>query len=47
MLVNQGFWKMAHEARTDWSMLLGLVFLLVVGGGAWSVDAWLGRKSGS
>jgi uncharacterized membrane protein YphA (DoxX/SURF4 family) len=47
MLVNQGFWKMAHEARTDWSMLLGLVFLLVVGGGAWSVDGWFGRRSGS
>lgn len=22
ILANQGFWKMAHEARTDWSMLL-------------------------
>jgi hypothetical protein len=24
---------MAHEARTDWSMLLGSVFLLMVGAG--------------
>ena len=39
ILLDQGFWKMAHEARTDWSMLLGSVFLLVVGGGAWSLDA--------
>ena len=36
---NQGFWKMAHEARTDWSMLLGSLFLLIVGAGAISIDA--------
>ncbi len=38
ILLDQGFWKMAHEARTDWSMFLGSVFLLVVGGGKWSLD---------
>ncbi|HKB41779.1 MAG TPA: DoxX family protein [Gemmataceae bacterium] len=43
ILLNEGFWKMAHEARTDWSMLLGSLFLLVVGAGAWSVDALLAR----
>ncbi|HLG55232.1 MAG TPA: DoxX family protein [Vicinamibacterales bacterium] len=32
MLVNEGFWAMAHEARTDWSMTLGALFLLVAGG---------------
>jgi putative oxidoreductase len=36
-----GFWGMAHEARTDWSMLLGSIFLLIVGAGAWSLDARL------
>jgi uncharacterized membrane protein YphA (DoxX/SURF4 family) len=36
-----GFWGMAHEARTDFSMLLGSIFLLVVGAGAWSFDARL------
>jgi putative oxidoreductase len=36
-----GLWGMAHEARTDWAMLLGSVFLLLVGAGAWSVDARL------
>jgi len=41
MLADQGFWAMAHEARTDWSMTLGLVFLLIVGAGPWSLDAWL------
>jgi uncharacterized membrane protein YphA (DoxX/SURF4 family) len=39
ILMNDGFWKMAHEGRTDWSMLLGLSFLLIVGAGRWSVDA--------
>ena len=34
---------MAHEARTDYAMLFGLLFLLVVGAGPWSVDAWLAR----
>lgn len=45
ILLHDGFWKMAHEARTDWSMLLGSLFLLVVGAGAWSVDAMLARKA--
>ena len=37
-LKSYGFWSMAHEARTDVSMFLGLLFLLVVGAGSWSVD---------
>src|ERR1022692_3872100 len=45
ILLNEGFWKMAHEARTDWAMLLGSVFLLVVGAGAWSLDAVFAQKS--
>lgn len=47
MLLNEGFWKMAHEARTDWAMILGSIFLLVVGAGSWSVDAIIGRTSNS
>ncbi len=35
-LAKNGLWGTLHEARTDVSMLLGLVFLLLVGGGAWS-----------
>jgi uncharacterized membrane protein YphA (DoxX/SURF4 family) len=38
-----GFWSMAHEARTDWAMLLGSLFLLIVGAGLWSLDALLAR----
>ena len=41
MLASQGFWHMAHEARTDWSMLLGSLYLLVAGAGRWSLDARL------
>jgi uncharacterized membrane protein YphA (DoxX/SURF4 family)/plastocyanin len=40
-----GFWAMLHEARTDWSMLLGSVFLGIVGAGPWSLDARLARRS--
>lgn len=39
-----GFWGFAHETRTDWSMLLGSLFLLIVGAGWWSLDARLQRK---
>jgi putative oxidoreductase len=37
---------MAHEARTDWSMLLAATFLLIVGAGAWSVDRRLAASAG-
>jgi uncharacterized membrane protein YphA (DoxX/SURF4 family) len=39
MLGEQGFWHMAHESRTDWSMTLGSLYLLIVGAGRWSFDA--------
>jgi putative oxidoreductase len=39
-----GFWGMAHEARTDFSMLLGSFFLLIVGAGVLSLDARLGAN---
>ena len=38
-LPRYGFWSMMHEARTDFSMWLGLLFLLIVGAGRWSFDA--------
>ena len=47
ILLSNGFWAMAHEARTDWSMLLGALFLLLVGAGPWSLDARIGRRAGS
>jgi putative oxidoreductase len=42
-LPRYGFLSIMHEARTDFSMLLGLFSLLIVGAGAWSVDAVLAR----
>lgn len=43
-LPTYGFWSMAHESRVDITMLLGAIFLLLVGAGGWSIDARLGRK---
>jgi len=40
ILMQKGFWSMAHEARTDYCMVLGSLTLLLLGGGTWSVDAW-------
>jgi uncharacterized membrane protein YphA (DoxX/SURF4 family) len=44
MLFAKGFWVTAHEARTDWAMILGLVFLAIVGGGRWSADDIIVRR---
>lgn len=38
ILASQGFWEMMHASRTDFSMLLGSIFLLIRGGGMWSMD---------
>lgn len=38
MLHTHGVWAMLHEARTDFSMMLGLLFLLIVGGGGLALD---------
>ncbi len=43
-LAQYGFWSMAHEGRADFSMLMGLLFLLIVGGGPWSADARLAQR---
>ena len=38
---DQGFWFMVSDARTDFAMTMSLLFLIGVGAGAWSFDAWL------
>jgi uncharacterized membrane protein YphA (DoxX/SURF4 family) len=43
ILLDKGFWAMAHEARTDFAMLLGSIFLLIVGAGRYSIDARLNK----
>ncbi len=38
---HQGFWFMVSDARTDFAMLMLLLFLIRTGAGRWSVDASL------
>jgi uncharacterized membrane protein YphA (DoxX/SURF4 family) len=40
-----GFWGFAHETRTDFSMIVGSLFLLLVGAGPWSLDARLAART--
>lgn len=38
LLIEKGFWPMAHEYRTDFAMTLCLIYLLSYGGGKLSLD---------
>ena len=46
-LSRYGFWSMMHEARTDFDMLLGSLYLLIEGAGTWSLDALVARMQGA
>jgi uncharacterized membrane protein YphA (DoxX/SURF4 family) len=41
---DQGFWFMVSDGRTDFAMTMSLLFLISVGAGSWSLDAWLWRE---
>lgn len=41
IFVSDGIWGVLHASRTDLSMLLGNIFLLMQGGGRWSLDLML------
>ena len=43
ILLKSGFWPMEAEARTDYAMLMGLIFLLLAGPGCLSLDAHFSR----
>jgi uncharacterized membrane protein YphA (DoxX/SURF4 family) len=43
ILFKSGFWPMEAEARTDYAMLLGLIFLLLAGSGCLSLDSHFSR----
>jgi len=43
-LSRYGFWSMMHEARNDFCMLLGLIYLCIEGAGQWSIDSWMARR---
>jgi putative oxidoreductase len=44
ILVEKGFWSMAHEARTDFAMTILLIHLLIFGGGRWSIDSKINKS---
>jgi putative oxidoreductase len=44
ILMHKGFWPAEAEARADYSMFMSSFFLLIVGAGAMSLDAWWVRK---
>jgi putative oxidoreductase len=39
-----GIWAVLHEVRSEYAQLLTVLFLLVNGPGAWSLDAVLGKR---
>jgi uncharacterized membrane protein YphA (DoxX/SURF4 family) len=43
VLFKSGFWPTEAEARTDYSMLMGLIFLVLAGSGCLSLDAHFSR----
>jgi len=45
---GQGGWRClvaAHDREPDFCMLLGSIFLLIVGAGAWSIDTKLAGQA--
>jgi len=46
-LPRYGFWGMLHEGRLDCCMLLGALYLVIEGAGAWPLDARLSRDLAS
>ena len=43
--LDRGFWVMAHEARTDYLMLLGATFVSFMRAGPWSVESKLTART--
>ena len=44
MFVQKGFWPAVHESRLDFTMLLSLIFILIVGAGICSIDEKLAKS---
>ena len=38
LLATRGFWTFLHDYRTDFSLTLLLILLIIYGGGKWSTD---------
>jgi putative oxidoreductase len=39
-----GIWAVLHEVRSEYAQMMSVLFLGIVGPGAWSLDAVLGRR---
>jgi putative oxidoreductase len=46
ILLNDGFWKMAHDSRTDFAMTMLILFILIYGAGK-SLDLSVFRRKRS
>lgn len=44
IILEKGFWQMAHEYRTDFAMTILLIFLIIFGAGRLSADETLIKK---
>jgi len=44
ILLEKGFWQMAHDSRTDFAMTVLIIFLLIYGAGKLSLDSLVQRK---
>lgn len=44
ILLDKGFWAMAHDSRTDFAMTLLIIFLFIYGAGKFSVDYWMQQR---
>ena len=44
IIINKGFWQFAHEYRTDFAMTISLIFLIIKGGGLYSLDYRISKK---
>ena len=42
---EQGFWFTVSDGRTDFAMCMGIIFLIIVGGGPWSGDSWILKRT--
>lgn len=44
ILINDGFWKMAHDSRTDWAMLIGSLIIMLADKGKLSLIKYFVKK---
>ncbi len=43
-LLNDGFWTMAHDSRTDFAMTVLLIYLIIYGAGKLSIDSVIQKR---